>query len=79
MWQSASTCVWQSPCAAIPRKSSAKRTLLPSTGTSCACITMWIAWFGLSGPATVLIGIAIETRRPLRTSPAASRTFAGVT
>jgi len=34
---------------------------------------------GLSGPATLLIGIAIETRWPDLTSAAASRTFSGVT
>ena len=39
----------------------AKRTLLESTGTSCDWTTKWIACWGLSGPATLLIGIAIET------------------
>ena len=42
-------------------------TLLESTGTSCDWTTKWIACCGLSGPATLLIGIAIETRRPERT------------
>src|SRR4051794_6772406 len=62
----------------MPRKSIAKPTLLPSTGTSCDWTTKWIACCGLSGPATLLIGSASETRRPERTSPAAARTFSGV-
>ena len=38
----------------------------------------WMAGLGLSGPATVLIGIAIETCRPDFTSPHARRTCSGV-
>src|SRR3954454_7071818 len=56
----------------------AKRTLLECTGTSCDWTTKWVACDGLSGPATLLIGIAIETCRPERTRPAASRPFSGV-
>ena len=41
-------------------------------------VTKWIAGLGLSGPATVLIGISIETRRPDRTRPAAATTRSGV-
>ena len=37
-------------------------------GMSCISDMRWTAGFGLSGPAALLIGIAIETVRPLRTS-----------
>ena len=38
----------------------------------------WTAGLGLSGPATLLIGMAIETVRPLRTRAAAAATLSGV-
>src|SRR5581483_1474527 len=78
MWQSASTWVWQSPCAAMPSQSRPNRTLLPSTATSCPWTANSVAGMGLSGPATRLTGMAMDTRRPERTSAAASRTFSGV-
>ena len=37
---------------------------------SCIWVMWWTAGLGLSGPATVLIGIAIETCRPAFTSAA---------
>ncbi len=42
-------------------------------GMSCIRDMKWMAGFGLSGPATVLIGMAIDTVRPERTSEAAAR------
>ena len=47
-------------------------------GMSCISDMRCTAGFGLSGPAILLIGIAIETVRPLRTSRAAAATFSGV-
>ena len=47
-------------------------------GMSCSSDMRWTAGLGLSGPATLLIGIAIETVRPLFTSPAAAATLSGV-
>ena len=71
-------CVWQSPWKSMPRKSSAKVSLPEPMSRSCICTMWWMAGFGLSGPAFVLIGIAIEIERPLRTSEAARRTCSGV-
>ncbi len=45
-----------------------KDSPLSLIGMSCISDMRWTAGFGLSGPATLLIGIAIETVRPLRTS-----------
>ena len=47
-------------------------------GMSCISDMRWTAGFGLSGPAALLIGIAIETVRPLRTRRAAAATLSGV-
>ena len=41
-------------------------------------VMKWMAGLGLSGRAVVLMGISMDTRRPERTRPAASRTLAGV-
>ncbi len=38
----------------------------------------WTAGFGLSGPATLLMGIAIDTVRPLFTRAAAEAILSGV-
>ena len=45
-----------------------KDSPLSLIGMSCISDMRWTAGLGLSGPATLLIGIAIETVRPLRTS-----------
>ena len=47
-------------------------------GMSCISDIRWTAGLGLSGPATLLIGIAIETVRPLFTRPAAAAILSGV-
>jgi hypothetical protein len=78
MWQSASMCVWQSPWQLMPRKSIPNRRLLESTGRSNIWVMWWIAGLWLSGPATVLMGIAMETERPDFTRPAARLTCSGV-
>jgi hypothetical protein len=51
---------------------------LSLTGRSCISDIKCTAGFGLSGPATLLIGIAIDTVRPLFTRAAAARTLSGV-
>ena len=78
MWHSASMWVWQSPWKARPRKSVANVTPHEPMSMSWPWTTWWITGLGLSGPATVFIGIAIETRRPERTRPAAAATISGV-
>ena len=47
-------------------------------GMSCMSDIRCMAGLGLSGPAALLIGIAIETLRPLRTRVAAAATLSGV-
>ena len=45
----------------------AERQAALADGMSCSSDIRWTAGLGLSGPAALLIGIAIETVRPLRT------------
>ena len=55
-----------------------KESPLSVIGMSCISDIRWTAGFGLSGPATLLIGIAIDTVRPLFTSAAAAAILSGV-
>ena len=70
--------VWQSPWLAMPRKHIPNDSPLSLTGRSCIRVMKCKAGLGLSGPAALLMGIAIDTVRPLRTRRAAAATLSGV-
>ena len=53
-------------------------SVLDPMSMSCPWTTWWVTGLGLSGPATVFIGIAIVTCRPDRTRAAAARTESAV-
>jgi hypothetical protein len=57
----------------MPRKHIPNDSPLSLTGRSCISDMKCTAGFGLSGPATLLIGIAIDTVRPLQAFDAGGR------